>query len=227
MLGDVPDIVGRFRAVLPRSWFSDQSPNLTALLGSLATPASWLHGLIQYVIAQSRLTTATDFWLDLAAFDFFGDALTRRPQEEDASFRQRIQQSLFVPAGTRAALDSVLTKLTGTAPVIFEPARCMDTGAYGSATLASGGTAATIGYGQAGGWGSLDMPYQFFVTVSQPPTPTIANLGGYGTPVGGYGRGSAGYVDLGELTGNVSDAEIESQICRLLPVNATAWLCIK
>ncbi|HQT78265.1 MAG: hypothetical protein B7Z80_14205 [Rhodospirillales bacterium 20-64-7] len=226
MLGDIADIAGRLRAVIPKGWFADQAPNLNALLAALATPWTWLYGLISYVITQSRLLSATDSWLDLFALDYFGSGLARRPGEPDFAFRDRIRRTLFQEAATRPALVSGLTDLTGSAPRLFEPARCADTGAYGSLKTALTGSAPPVAYGQAGGWGSLALPYQLFITVTRPATPGISNLSGYGCTFGGYGVGQLGYVDLAELPGSISDGEIEWQVRRLLPVNATAWLRI-
>ena len=161
MLGSVSDILRRMHAVLPRRWFADQAPKLNAVLGAIATSLSWVYALLQYVICQTRLCTATDDWLDLIAYDFLGLQFTRKPGEGDAVYRLRIQNALLQEAATRKAVASALTQMTGSIPVIFEPANCGDTGAY--STL-SGGTAQPFGfaYGSAGGWGSLTMPFQFF-----------------------------------------------------------------
>lgn len=70
------------------------------------------------------------------------------------------------------------------------------------------------------------MPYQFFVSVVRPATPGVAKLSGYACSSGGYGAGQLAYVALAELPGAVSDAEIQTQVRRILPVNATAWLRI-
>jgi hypothetical protein len=83
-----------------------------------------------------------------------------------------------------------------------------------------------MAYGLAGGWGSLRLPLQFFITAIRPATPGISMVAGYGTSNGGYGEGAINYVDLALLPGHVSDADIEATLCSLLPVNATAWLRI-
>ena len=51
-------------------------------------------------------------------------------------------------------------------------------------------------------------------------------LSGYGTSGGGYGEGAISYVDLSLLPGHVTDQDIQSMLCSLLPVNAIAWLRI-
>jgi hypothetical protein len=226
MTGDLSDFISRLWAVLPKRWFAEQSPNLRALLTSIATPWVWLYNLITYVITQTRVATATDEWLDLIALDYFGCNLYRKINESDVSYRGRIQVALLREAATRSAVSAGLECLTGTQPIIFEPMNCSDTGSYGvlPATSAIAGTG--LAYGQAGGWGSLQLPLQFFITATCPPTPGIGSLAGYGTSVGGYGGGAISYVDLASLPGHVTNADIEATLCRLLPVNATAWLRI-
>ncbi|HEY0183255.1 MAG TPA: hypothetical protein VGC09_10655 [Rhodopila sp.] len=226
MVGDLQDFVSRLRAVLPKRWFAEQSPTLDALLTSIATPWVWLYNLLAWVVTQTRLATATDEWLDLISNDYFGGGLVRRSGELDLAYRSRIQAALLREAATRSAVSAGLTSLVGSEPVIFEPANCMDTGSYGS--LAGGPSMPGTGmaYGLAGGWGSLRMPLQFFITTPRPPTPGLDLLAGYGTPNGGYGSGAISYVDLALLPGHVSDADIEATLASLLPVNTIAWLRI-
>lgn len=224
MKGDLEDFISRLSAVLPKRWFAEQSPNLTAVLTSIATPWSWLYGLITYVIAQTRLATATDDWLDLISNDYFGSSLIRKPNEADFSYRRRIQAALLRESATRSAVSAGLESLTGTKPVIFEPANCMDTGSYGGAAEGPNIPGTGMAYGLAGGWGTLQLPLQFFVTAARPPTPGLGMLAGYGISNGGYGQGAISYVDLSLLPGHVSDADVQATLCSLLPVNAVAWL---
>lgn len=224
MTGDLSDFVSRLWAVLPKRWFAEQSPNLNALLISIATPWVWLYNLITYVIAQTRLATATDEWLDLIAFDYFGRELSRKIHEADFVYKNRIQAALLQEAVTRSAIEAGLQGLIGTHPVIFEPANCMDTGAYGAAADTADMLCTGMAYGLAGGWGSLQLPFQFFVTVLRPPTPGIGMVTGYNNFNGGYGEGAISYVDLSLLPGHVTDADIQAMLCRLIPVNAVAWL---
>jgi hypothetical protein len=226
MVGDLTDIVARLWAVLPKGWFGEQSPNLSVILQSIATPWVWLYSIITYVIAQTRVGTATDSWLDLISYDFFGDSLNRKVDESDLSYRTRIKAAMLREAATRSAVTAGLEALIGNAPTIFEPANCMDTGSYGTASASSAIPNTGLAYGQAGGWGSLDLPLQFFITTTRPPTPGVSMLAGYGTQNGGYGEGVISYVDLALLPGNVTDADIQSTLCSLLPINAVAWLRI-
>jgi hypothetical protein len=226
MKGDLADIASRLRAVLPKRWFGEQSPNLTAILQSISTPWVWLYGIIVYVIAQTRLTTATDSWLDIISFDFFGIGIGRKPNESDSNFRMRIKARLLQEAATRSAISSGLAELLGSRPVIFEPANCADTGSYGGTASGSAVPCSGMAYGILGGWGSVLLPLQFFITATRPATLGVGMLAGYGTANGGYGEGVISYVDLALLPGHISDQDIESSLCSLLPVNTIAWLRI-
>jgi hypothetical protein len=226
MTGDLSDFISRLWAVLPKRWFAEQGPNLGALLSSIATPWVWLYNLITYVIIQTRLATATDVWLDLMGVDYFGYRLPRKTNEADFSYRTRIQAALLQEAATRSAVSAGLQGLTGTSPVIFEPANCMDTGSYGILSGPGNMPGTGMAYGQAGGWGSLQLPLQFFITATCPATPGVGMLAGYSTSAGGYGAGSISYIDLSLLPGHVTDADIQATLCSLLPVNAVAWLRI-
>ncbi|MGD0103384.1 MAG: hypothetical protein ABSC06_05030 [Rhodopila sp.] len=226
MTGDLSDFVSRLRALLPKRWFAEQSPNLEALLVSIATPWVWLYSFITYVITQTRLVTATDEWLDLIAIDYFGYHLRRKTNEPDFSYRGRIQAALLQEAATRSAVAAGLENLTGTQPNIFEPANCMDTGSYGVMAATPNMPGTGMAYGLTGGWGSLRLPLQFFVTVTCPATPGVGMLAGYGTSAGGFGEGTISYVDLSLLPGHVTDADIQATLFSLLPVNAVAWLRI-
>src|SRR5580698_1749356 len=103
MTGDLSDFVSRLRTVLPKRWFSEQSPNLNALLVGIATPWVWLYNFVTYVVTQTRLATATDEWLDLIALDYFGRKLGRKINETDLAYRGRIQTALLQEAATRSA----------------------------------------------------------------------------------------------------------------------------
>jgi hypothetical protein len=185
-----------------------------------------LYGLLSYAILQTRISTATDNWLDIIALDFFGSGLARESGESDNSFRARILGALLRGAATRSAIGACMQALTGSEPRIFEPTRCGDTGAYSS--LANGPLPAGSGmaYGAAGGWGNLNLPFQVFVSITLPPTPVVGMLAGYGTGAGGYGQGSIAYVDLSLLPGQVTEEQVQNTLSSLLPVNTIAWLQI-
>jgi hypothetical protein len=178
--GDPQDVAGRLRQVLP-PWFGDtsSSPLVGGVLAGLGTGHAAAYGLLQQVIQQTRIRTATGGFLDMIAWDFFAGRLVRRPNESDASFAPRLLAEIIRPRATRASVVRVLTDLTGRPPSIFEPTRPLDTGAYG--------VAAVTGYGVAGGYGSLLLPAQAFITAYRPATTGIPLINGYGGVTGGYG----------------------------------------
>jgi hypothetical protein len=219
MTGDQQDILARLRIVLPARWFPDSAPVLDALLNGLAFGWSWVYQQFQYVKAQTRIATATDIWLDIIALDFFGDRLIRRAAQSDAAFLSRIQRELFRERGTRSAIVSVLQDLTGRAPIVFEPARSSDTGGYTSL----GGLGGGVGYGIAGGWGSLSLPFQCFITAYRPLGSGIAAVSGWGGSVGGYGGGTIEYASLEMVQGQVTDGDIFAAVADVLPVTVIGW----
>jgi hypothetical protein len=219
MIGDQQDMLARLRAALPARWFPDSAPVLDGLLGGLASGWSWAYQLLQYVKTQARIATATDVWLDIIANDFFGDRLARRAGQGDAAFRNRIQRELFRERGTRGAIVAVLQDLTGRGPFVFEPARSTDTGGYTSMSGGGGG----LGYGSAGGWGSVALPFQCFITAYRPVGSGIATVSGWGGPCGGYGQGTIEYASLEMVQGQVTDDDIYAAVADVLPVAAIGW----
>jgi|SRR5580698_637270 hypothetical protein len=223
MVGDLADFVGRLRTLLPRRWFGDASPNLEALLQCIATPWSWLYASVQFTVQQTRIATATGRWLDLIGGDFFGAAVLRLNGESDARYRSRIQYLLFRQAATRQAVALAVEHLTGSQPQIFEPGNPADTGAY-SSSAPNGGVGLGVAYCVAGGWGSLAMPYQFFLTMKRPAITGLASVAGYRDVGSGYGVGSSSYVDLGLASGGLTDDELLAAVSDLLPICAIAWV---
>ena len=103
--GDADDMLARIKATLP-GWFPSDAPILDGLLYGFATSAAWVYGLITYAKLQTRVGTATDGFLDLIAFDFFGRRM-RRGTRSDALFRSAIIAELFRPRQTRQAIIGV------------------------------------------------------------------------------------------------------------------------
>jgi hypothetical protein len=157
-IGSPADMASRLRAVLPAAWFpltspgssTSMSPVLDGVLAGIATAWSYCFVLLQFVRAQARLSTMSGSILDLMAFDFFRATLTRRPGEGDLEFSARVRSNLLLPRATRQATSDMMQTLTGLAPVIFEPRRGSDAGAYGSPWL---------------GYGSNVMPFQYLITI--------------------------------------------------------------
>jgi hypothetical protein len=208
MLGDPADMARRLRAIIPFGWFSDSATVLPTLLEGLGTAWSLTYGLVQFVIQQTRILTATGTFLDAISLDFFANQLPRRNMESDGGFLARIENELLRARGTRAALSLALQQLTGNVPFIFEPRLASDTGGY---------TVGGVGYCVAGGWGCLALPFQFFVTAYRPQGGGISQLAGYGT------GGIPTYGSLGMVQTPVPDAAIFASIPPLLPAATIAW----
>lgn len=212
MVGDVADMVRRLTSVLPVRWFGDDAALLRAVLTGIGTSCAAIYQLLQYVAQQARIATAASPFLDMATSDFLGNRLERRPGESDDSLRLRVEQEILRPRATRAALNLGLTQLTGRSPQIFEPARPADTGGY-----SVGG----VGFGAGGGWGTLVLPFQSFVTAFRPMGGGISTIAGYGT------GGPLAYGDLTQVQSQVSDADIYATATQLIPAAAIAWVRIE
>jgi hypothetical protein len=151
----------------------------------------------------------------MIAADFFGSVLQRSSNQSDTSFRARIILNLFRERATRNGMIKVLKDLTGRAPQIIEVTRPIDTGVYGGPM---------IGYGVAGAYGSLLMPYQCFVIAYRPLGTGIPSVAGYGISTGGYGQASqAEWASLSMIQGSVQDADIYAAIEATRPVATTVW----
>lgn len=215
--GDPADLKARLKSLLP-PWFDDSNPILDAILTGIGTAASFLFGVIAFAQMQTRIATATGGWLDLVAADFFGDSLSRTANEADSAFRARILASLFGEKATRRSISRVLTVLTGVEPSIFEPARVQDTGAYG---------APNCGYGVAGGYGSVLLPYQAFVIAYRQPNTGIPLVAGYGVSTGAYRTPSRSeYASIDEVLAQVIDEQIYAAINRVRPAGMKIWVLI-
>lgn len=214
-VGTQSDMVFRIKANLPQHWFGDSTPILDAVINGLASTLAFIYSLIQYAKSQTRIATATDGFLDLISYDYFGTTLPRRQQELDAPFRTRILANLFRERGTRNGMVLALQALTGRTPWIFEPARPLDTGAYNTNTL---------GYGVAGGYGSLALPTQVFIVAYRPAGSGIPYVAGYGSPSGGYSTASrAEHASLSMIVGYVTDSDIFNAVDATKAAGSTAW----
>lgn len=213
--GDQKDLFQRIKALIPR-WFGDDSTFIDGLVQGLAWAASFIYSLWAYAKLQTRILTATDGWLDMIAADFFGSSLMRAANQSDASFRAQIIINMFRERGTRRSIVKVLQDLTGRTPLIFEPMRPADTGGYGQAQ--------GLAYGLAGGYGSMLLPYQGFVTAFRPTGSGIPLVAGYGISTGGYGQASrAEYGSMDMIQGAVTDADIYAAVDSVKPAGTTVW----
>lgn len=194
--------------LLPSGWFGDEAPVLAGLLQGVGSAWACIYGLIQFVIQQARVSTATGMFLDMISSDFFGGVLPRRGLEQDSAFFKRIENELLRPRATRAALTQALQELTGRTPFIFEPRLTSDTGGY---------TLGGLGYNVAGGWGNMSLPFQVFITAYRPHGSGIALVAGYGT--GGVPVYGGQMMEPPQIL----DADILSAIPPLLPAATVAW----
>jgi hypothetical protein len=117
MTGDQTDILGRIKGQLP-PWFGiGATPILDALLVGVAWAMAWVYSLYAYAVLQVRLATATDGFLDMFAWDFFGPVLVRG-DDDDTTFRRKITTSLMKERVTAAATIAILQQLTGATATI-------------------------------------------------------------------------------------------------------------
>jgi hypothetical protein len=218
MIGDQFDIQARLRALIPHGWFAPgETPLIDALLAGIANTLAFIYGLFEYLRLQTRIATATGGFLDLLAGDFFGNTLIRASNQSDDSFRAQIIVNILRQRATRAAVISILEQLTGRTPIVFEPQRPQDTGTYQGPNL---------GYGLVGGYGSIILPYQSFVTAFRPVGQGIPNIAGYGTPTGAYSTPSQSeWASLSMING-VSDADLYSAINSVRPAAYRIWVRI-
>ena len=219
MIGDQQDFISRIKAILPVGWFREEAPILDGVLAGIGWALSAAYDLVAYARNQCRIRTATDGFLDLIAFDYFGNGLPRKRQEMDDAYRTRILAALFPEKGTRRGLIRTLEVLTGRTPRVFEPARPADTGGYNTTGMA---------YGLAGAYGTLLMPNQAFVIAYRPTGQGIPNIAGYGVPQGAYSTPSqAMYANPSLIQGVVTDADIYAAIDAVKPAATTVWTQIQ
>lgn len=243
---DTTETVERLYSLLPDSWFPDldDAPDLKAVLSMLGSTYSnddedGLYQFLQYVQAQTRVSTATGYWLDIIANDYFGRLIQRNNHETDDSFRRRIMLNLLAPRGTRCALFCNVENLTGYAPKIIELRNTGDCGAYSSIAEPVWGGAA---YNEVGAYGTMLMPYQLLISVTRPFGSGIPNVSGYGMSGSGYATlpkpfgyvgslrpmnfGMGEYVQLSDIVGPVTDSNIYQTIAMTMPAGTTAWTAI-
>ncbi|MBN7122908.1 hypothetical protein BSU01_14485 [Erwinia billingiae] len=214
--GDQDDIFSRLKGLLPPTWFGESNPLLNGVLTACSNSLAWCYALYVYAKLQTRISTATDGWLDIVAYDFFGNNLRRSGGQADDLFRNQIKINLFRERGTRQAIIDMLEDLTGHTPLIFEPQRPQDTGAYGGPT---------IGYGVAGGYGSLVLPYQAFVTAFRPVGSGVPYIAGYSSTPSGFSIPSRGqYSSQKMVTGTVTDAQVYEAVASVKMEGTIVWV---
>lgn len=257
MIGDVQDMLDRLHRVLPSSWFpSDDGgrPNLNASLQGYASQAAFIYDLIAELTRQTRLSTATGGFLDLAAGDFFGTALPRQLGQTDASYRSDILGELLAERGTRVGLRQAIQRLAGRLPFVIEPQSPSDCGAYASILVPATSNPSRLGYGIDGGtkggyWGSILMDCQVLVRVRRAATAGIPVVIGYrhlsdtlstppttgayysirtttqpGQPTFPLVPGRTEWGSLSQMLDFVTDAQICAAINANRPAGVTVWV---
>ncbi|MER5029670.1 hypothetical protein [Pantoea anthophila] len=216
--GDEHDFYNRLQTLLPVGWFADESPVLSGALTACAKSLAWCHTLYVYARSQTRLATASRGWLDIAAYDFFGNSLIRPAGMSDEQLRMQIRTSLLRERGTRQAVIDILEALTGTVPLVFEPLRIADTGAYGGPA---------IGYGTAGRYGSQNLPYQAFVEVSRPKGSDDSLLTDSNVLSSGHTHASdKGYVSGKRSPRGVTESQIYAAVAAVKMEGTVVWVRI-
>lgn len=223
--GSQQDILSRLQSYLPRGWFGDltQTPILNGLLAGVSSVFAVMYTLIMFFWAQTRLQTSSGGWVDIWASDFLGTSLPRKPGESDASYIARIQISIFQQRATRPAMVKVLTQLTGIPPIIFEPARPLDSGCLGANT----GVASFCGVARMGSiacpFGALIVAYRPLVSGGSAGSAysNAAAWSALNTPVSHSYTGS-----LSQETISATDADIYSAINATRPVATNIGVCI-
>jgi len=204
------------------NWFGNNTPVLDSVLMGVADTDAFIHSFKDYAALQTRIKTATDFYLDYISKDFFGNKLPRKPQESDSKFRVRILAALVQEKCTRNAFRNGLFLLTGQYPILFEPWRALDCGGYNVAQY--------TGYDIAGRYGSDSYPYQGFIDVFVNAGIGMSNYSGYNVSYGGYSTsGGKAYLYYGgnSLVGlDVTDDDIYSLINSIKVWGTLIWVRI-
>lgn len=196
---------------------------------------------LDYAQSQTRLQTSSSEWLDLFGEDFFGPNLQRHTNEGDASYRSRLLSNVLSPKVTRCSIGCGVANLTGYPPTIIEPRNTGDCGSYtGLENITWGGMA----YSKVGAYGSMELPYQFFIRCTRPLGEGIPTISGYNMSGGGYATvpqpfgfvgalfpanyGTSAYSKLSDLDNNraVTDDDIYSQVAGSVAAGVTAWTSI-
>jgi hypothetical protein len=208
-------MLARIKRLLPSGWFGfDLTPILDSALEGPASALAFIYSIYAYAKLQTRILTASDGWLDLAASDFFGQQVVRAQNQSDTSFRANIIANLFRVRDTRAAVTAVLTAITGQVPLIVEPWRLADTGAWDVA----------MGYDVAGYWGGDELTYQSFVTAYRPAGIANANLGGWDVPMSGWDAGTCFFAE--DTLDGITDADIIAAVESVRMAGTVIWLQI-
>ena len=218
---DQTALVLRLKQLAPRGWFPEtaSAPIIDGVMTAFASVAQHFLTLTVYAQAQSRIATASDGFLDVLAFDFFGFAVQRLSGQSDISFRKVILLEILRERATRAGIQKSVADLTGFDVRMFEGFNTFDTGGYDTGYL---------GFDMLGRWGSLDMPFQVLIATLQPIGVGIPNVGGFDSAfvAGGYDLGAEEYGDISQVSGPVTNQKIFDCINSTRAAGITCWVAI-
>lgn len=221
--GTADDMLRRMEAVLPKRWLPTDHPIVVGTLSGLAAVFSFAYDLIQFAKLQTRVLTASGYFLDLIALDFFGRRIQRRLVQTDDEFRATITKEFFRERVTRKGLSDALLDLTGFEPTIFEASNPSDTGGWNEGHLA---------FNTAGAWGSLAYPAQVFVDAYRPRGAGIPSITGYidiahpAGAIGGWNGGAIMYASIQDVRGGITDQDIYDAIESVRPAGVIDWTAI-
>jgi hypothetical protein len=218
MTGDSPDMLERLKSLIPGGWFaSSLAPLRDAVFGGLSDALSNSYALLVAVKAQTRIATASGWFLDIIAWDFFGPRFLRLKAESDTSWRTRIIKEILRPRQTKAAIEQAVFDLTGRQPNVLEFWNPNDAGAYDVGTLA---------YDVSGFYGDL-ANNQIWVTAYRPAGEGVPTVAGYDTGAGGYDVGALEYIDMDWVAAQVTDADIYAAVASTVAAGVTGWTAIE
>lgn len=210
---DAKAIAGRFYSLLPYRWWGEGAPVRNFIIGGVADSLNWAYSFYAYAKAQTRISTATEFNLDIIAWDFLGGRVLRRESQGDDSFRAAIIKEIFRPRASRPAMRDALLDLTGKEPLIFEPANPNDTGAYNH----------NMAWSLHGRYGSLQHPYECWIDIQRPAGQGIPGVEGYGGIGGGWGYMRSEWASLSMFSGKVTDNDIYNSVGSTRPAGIVCW----
>ncbi len=217
MIGDTDNMLERGKALIPRGWFPDDSPVLDGLLSGFASVGAHCHALLAYVGKQTRIGTATDGFLDLAAYDFLGLRVRRKPGQSDESFRALILREIFRERVTRAGIKSAVEDLTQLQARMFEPFNARDTGGLDTGYL---------GFDMVGRYGAIDLPRTIFIALLNPVGAGLPGAPGFDDGLGGIDVPPEQFGDIAKVIGPVTHQDIYDTINDTRAAGVTAWVAI-
>jgi hypothetical protein len=227
---------------IPRGWLSQ-----SALFNGIASlkfltigqQLQFVYQGMQYALKAQRLAGETSPELDNASLDYFGSvvgplsvlALPRKAGQSDSSYLSQISSRLLARGVTRDNIIADVKAFSGAILTLFEPRRPADTGAYGTGQEA---VFQNLAYNVAGGYGSLELPYQAFGQISAVPGLLVPNVMGYYPPaptfpspptaLGGYGVGAISYINASGSSTTPTQAQIFEYISDLILAGTVLWI---